>query len=105
MSGVEHVEVRAEEEGWRLDRWAKARFPGLGFGQLQKLCRTGQLRVDGKRTLASARLMPGQTVRVPPLGELPAEAPPARQHHRPLRSDDAAFILQVYIGRYMPVLL
>ena len=97
MSGVEHVEVRAEEEGWRLDRWAKARFPGLGFGQLQKLCRTGQLRVDGKRTLASARLMPGQTVRVPPLGDLPAEAPPARQHHRPLRSDDAAFIRSLVV--------
>ena len=59
VSGVELVEVQAAEEGWRLDRWAKARFPTLGFGQLQKLCRTGQFRVDGKRVEAGVRLQPG----------------------------------------------
>ena len=32
----------------RLDRWFKTHFPGLGFGHLQKLLRTGQVRVDGK---------------------------------------------------------
>ena len=55
MSAVTHIEVRPEEAGWRFDRWAKARFPGLSFGQLQKLCRTGQFRLDGKRVEASDR--------------------------------------------------
>lgn len=50
----------------RLDRWFKARYPGLGFGALQKLLRTGQVRVDGKRAKAETRLAQGQTVRVPP---------------------------------------
>ncbi len=50
----------------RVDRWFKARYPGLGFGALQKLLRTGQVRVDGKRVKADSRLAPGQVVRVPP---------------------------------------
>ena len=65
MSGVEQVTVRAEEEGWRLDRWARAHYPTLGFGQLQKLCRTGQFRLDGKRIEASARLAPGRSPKSP----------------------------------------
>ncbi len=51
----------------RLDRWFKIHFPGLGFGQLQKLLRSGQVRVDGGRVKTDARVQPGQMVRVPPL--------------------------------------
>ncbi|MEK0085563.1 RluA family pseudouridine synthase [Benzoatithermus flavus] len=93
MSAVTHLEVRPEEEGWRFDRWAKAHFPGLSFGQLQKLCRTGQFRLDGKRVEANARLAHGQIVRVPPLDEAAkAPAAPEKPAHRPLRAEDAAFI-------------
>ena len=49
MSGIEQRTVTADEAGMRLDRWFKTHFPGLGFGHLQKLLRTGQVRVDGKR--------------------------------------------------------
>jgi 23S rRNA pseudouridine955/2504/2580 synthase len=52
----------------RLDRWFKSHYPGLGFGHLQKLLRSGQVRVDGGRAKADTRVEPGQTVRVPPLG-------------------------------------
>jgi 23S rRNA pseudouridine955/2504/2580 synthase len=52
----------------RLDRWFKAHFPDLAFGHLQKLLRSGQVRVDGGRVKTSTRLEPGQAVRVPPLG-------------------------------------
>lgn len=51
----------------RLDRWFKTHFPGLGFGQLQKLLRSGQIRVDGRRAKSDTRLGAGQTVRIPPL--------------------------------------
>lgn len=64
------VEIRivgADEAGMRLDRWFKAQFPDLSFGHLQKLVRTGQVRVDGGRVKTSTRLDPGQSVRVPPL--------------------------------------
>ena len=67
MSGVEQIEVKADEAGMRLDRWFKAHYPGLGFGHLQKLLRSGQVRVDGGRVKTDTRVEPGQTVRVPPL--------------------------------------
>jgi len=51
----------------RLDRWFKLHFPGLGFVQLQKLLRSGQVRVDGGRVKADTRLTAGQSVRIPPL--------------------------------------
>lgn len=67
MGQVQQVKVDGEEAGMRLDRWFKAHFPGLGFGQLQKLLRSGQVRVDGGRVKTDTRLSPGQVVRVPPL--------------------------------------
>jgi 23S rRNA pseudouridine955/2504/2580 synthase len=64
---VETKTVDRDEAGIRLDRWFKLHYPGLGFGHLQKLIRSGQVRVDGARVEASARLAAGQQVRVPPL--------------------------------------
>ncbi|MEE8438029.1 MAG: RluA family pseudouridine synthase [Micropepsaceae bacterium] len=58
--------VAREEAGVRLDRWLKRHFPGLAHGPLEKLLRTGQVRVDGKRVKASERLEAGQAVRIPP---------------------------------------
>lgn len=79
MAGVEQITVEAGESGMRLDRWFKTHYPGLGFGHLQKLLRSGQIRVDGGRVKADTRLQPGQSVRVPPLevdrkGEVPLTA-------------------------------
>ncbi|WP_185985157.1 RluA family pseudouridine synthase [Aureimonas mangrovi] len=68
MSAVEQVRVETDEQGLRLDRWFKIHYPGLGFGHLQKLLRSGQIRLDGGRAKADTRLAPGQLVRVPPLG-------------------------------------
>lgn len=51
----------------RLDRWFKVHYPGLGFGHLQKLLRSGQIRVDGSRAKSDTRLQAGQSVRIPPL--------------------------------------
>ena len=67
MAGVEQITVEAGEAGMRLDRWFKVHYPGLGFGHLQKLLRSGQIRVDGGRVKADTRVEPGQTVRIPPL--------------------------------------
>ena len=67
MAGVEQITVGKDEQGMRLDRWFKVHFPGLGFGHLQKLLRSGQVRVDGGRVKADTRVEPGQQVRIPPL--------------------------------------
>ena len=68
--GARSVAVAAADGDIRLDRWFKRHFPTLTHGHLQKLLRTGQVRLDGKRAQASDRVQPGQTVRVPPLGNL-----------------------------------
>jgi len=78
MSGVQQVEVGGDEDEARLDRWFRRRFPGLGHGRLEKLLRTGQVRVDGGRVKASTRLVAGQIVRVPPLGDV-SQAPKPRK--------------------------
>lgn len=66
---VTTVTVAADEADIRLDRWFKRHYPGLSHGRLEKLLRTGQVRIDGKRAKSNQRLEPGQAVRVPPLGE------------------------------------
>jgi 23S rRNA pseudouridine955/2504/2580 synthase len=65
--------VTDDEAEIRLDRWFRRHFPGLTQAAIQKLCRTGQVRVDGHRAEAATRLVPGQSVRIPPL---PAAPPP-----------------------------
>jgi 23S rRNA pseudouridine955/2504/2580 synthase len=90
MSGVEIITVRPEDGAGRLDRWFKRHYPGLGHGRLEKLLRTGQIRVDGKRARAGDPVEPGQRVRVPPLPEPPAavaEKPRARPQDEALLRD------------------
>ncbi len=58
--------VTPDEANIRLDRWFKRHFPALTQGQLQKLLRTGQVRVSGKRAEASLRLIAGHEIRIPP---------------------------------------
>jgi 23S rRNA pseudouridine955/2504/2580 synthase len=89
MSGVQTIDVTADEADLRLDRWFKRRFPHLSHGRLEKLLRTGQVRVDGRRVQSSTRLETGQKVRVPPLGEAPPPAAP-----RPVVSERDARSLQ-----------
>ena len=66
MSEVHSIEVSSAENGMRLDRWFKAHYPNLGHVQLQKLLRSGQVRVDGGRVKANSRITKTQIIRVPP---------------------------------------
>ena len=67
MAGVATLEIAPEDGDQRLDRWFKRHYPALGHGRLEKLLRTGQIRVNGRRARAGTRLAPGDRVRVPPL--------------------------------------
>lgn len=73
MKEVRTLYVDAGEDGVRLDRWFKRRWPHLNHIQIQKLARSGQIRVDGGRAKPDTRLAAGAQVRVPPLPD--AEAP------------------------------
>ncbi len=86
-AGISFLTVTVDEAESRLDRWFRRHFPGLTQGTIQKLCRTGQVRVDGRRAEAATRLVPGQTVRVPPLPAAPAEAKPPAEIDRSFAQD------------------
>lgn len=89
--------VSDDEAGLRLDRWFQRHFPGLSHGALQKLLRTGQVRIDGRRVEGNARIEPGQQVRLPP-GV--TSAPPRKPREIPTVSDrDAAEIQSLVIHR------
>ena len=66
---VETRKVANDEADIRLDRWFKRHYPNLGHGRLEKLLRTGQVRVDGSRVKAGERLRAGQRIRIPPLSD------------------------------------
>ena len=55
--------IERDDDGIRLDRWFKRHYPALTHGRLEKLLRTGQVRLDGKRVKASDRLAEGQMLR------------------------------------------
>ena len=79
MNEVKRHEVSAEEEGMRLDRWFKVHFPQVTFAYLNKLTRTGQVRVGAGRCKTNSRLSAGDEIRIPPLAfdKRPADTPKA----------------------------
>ncbi len=66
---VKTLYVAEAEDGIRLDRWFRRRWPHLSNIQVQKMARSGQIRVDGARVKPDARLTAGAAVRVPPIPE------------------------------------
>jgi 23S rRNA pseudouridine955/2504/2580 synthase len=93
MARVETRQVASGEDGMRLDRWFKTHYASLPHSRLEKLLRTGQVRVDGARAKASTRLTQGQSVRVPPLPDVP---PPLAPKHK-LSKADRDFLSSVTI--------
>ncbi|MEM9698351.1 MAG: RluA family pseudouridine synthase [Pseudomonadota bacterium] len=75
MSRVQVLTVGAGEGAQRLDRWFKRQFPHIPQGRVEKMCRKGEIRVDGGRVKGSTRVEVGQEVRVPPLPEAAAPVP------------------------------
>ena len=67
MGGVSIVKIKPEDDGIRLNRWFLREYPSLSLSRLQKLLRTKQIKVDGKRAETSTRLLAGQELRLPPL--------------------------------------
>lgn len=99
MRAVETVEVSADDGVARIDRWLRRRYPHLTQGQVEKLLRTGQVRVDGARSKASDRIRPGQIVRVPPLPEAVERPAPG------LSPKDQDFVRSLVIHRDDDVLV
>ncbi len=96
MSQVQTVTVSEDDGGQRLDRWLKRKFPQLAQGRIEKMCRKGELRIDGGRCKPASRVEMGQTVRVPPLpapGEIKAGPKPS------VNEEDTALIQSTVLYR------
>ncbi|MEO1544002.1 MAG: RluA family pseudouridine synthase [Pseudomonadota bacterium] len=89
---VQALDVQESESGIRLDRWFKIHFPDLTYGRLQKLLRSGQVRIDGKRAAANARLEQGAKIRVPHSARVPAENAPSVKPRPGVSKADRTFI-------------
>lgn len=89
MAGVRNHSITAKDDGMRLDRWLRSLVPGLTQGVVQKLIRTGQVRVDGKRIKANHRLAEGEVIRVPPLPSGTAADKDANHRADLVRHEDA----------------
>jgi 23S rRNA pseudouridine955/2504/2580 synthase len=99
MKAVETVEVKEDDGVARIDRWLRRRYPHLTQGQVEKMLRTGQVRVDGARVKASDRVSPGQVVRVPPLPDAAPKLPAG------ISGKDADFIRSLVIHRDADVIV
>ncbi|QBY02379.1 RluA family pseudouridine synthase [Rhodophyticola sp. CCM32] len=75
MSGVQTLEVAAGDGDQRLDRWFRRQFPQISQGRIEKMCRKGEIRLDGGRVKPATRVAAGQMVRVPPLPDQAAPQP------------------------------
>jgi len=96
MSGVQTLTVDGGDGGQRLDRWFRRQFPHIPQGRIEKMCRKGEIRVDGGRVKPATRLEEGQSVRIPPLPDVAAPA----HHKRPEVSDaDAEMMRRAVIFR------
>lgn len=78
MSRVQTRVVKLDDADQRLDRWFRQHFPHIPQGRIEKMCRKGEIRVDGGRVKGATRLAAGQEVRIPPLPDSAAPPPDAR---------------------------
>lgn len=92
MVGVSFVKIKKEDDGIRLNRWFLREYPSLSMSRLQKLLRTKQIKVDGKRADTGTRLLSGQELRIPPLDNEKADKNPEF-----VSSKDENYILSMVI--------
>lgn len=97
MSGVQTLTVGHDESEQRLDRWFRRHFPHVSQGRVEKLCRKGEIRVDGGRVKAASRVVPGQQIRVPPLPD--TAAPDQDRTGARVSDEDARMIRDCVIYR------
>ena len=69
--------VTEDQADSRLDRYLRRHVEGLSQAMIQKLCRTGKIRIDGKKAEASTHVPLGAAITLPPIAA-PAELPKIR---------------------------
>ena len=91
---VQLVTVKPEDEGIRLDRWFARHYPALKNGQLQRLLRAKNIKVNHQKATTAQRLSVGDEIRVPPL-----DTPAKDNLPRSLSRADTAFMQSLVLYR------
>ena len=107
---AESATVSRDDDGIRVDRWFKRHYPTLGHGLVEKLLRTGQVRLDGKRAKASDRLSTGQIIRLPPQIEsvhstVDKQSPESQTDHSQISERERIFTEALVIHKDSSVLV
>lgn len=78
---VQVVAVPEDREGQRLDNFLATRLKGVPKSLIYRICRSGEVRVNGGRAKPDRRLAVGDEVRIPPVrvAERGESAPPSNQ--------------------------
>ena len=76
-SAIQMLEVGEHHEAQRLDNFLASRLKGVPKTLIYRIIRKGEVRINGKRAKPDQKLVPGDTVRVPPL-RLPSAKDPGR---------------------------
>ena len=74
---VQSVAVPEDRAGQRLDNFLAGRLKGVPKSLIYRVCRTGQVRVNGKRAKPDQRLEAGDEVRIPPVRVAERDEPAA----------------------------
>ena len=83
--------VSDADDGTRLDRFVRRQFEGINQGRIEKLLRSGSVRVDGAKAKSSTRLAEGQVVTMP----LSLEIPSSARKPSPRQAPDPAVVERV----------
>lgn len=60
------IKTKITQDRIKLNVWIKKNYPSLTMSHLQKLCRKGEIRINGKRTTATAVLNENDELKLPP---------------------------------------
>lgn len=85
-TNIQYVTITPDQAGQRLDNFLTTRLKGLPKSRLYRLIRKGEVRVNKKRTTVSHRLLPGDSIRLPPmfLNKEAKKVPPSAQTEKVL---------------------
>lgn len=99
---VRELVITADNDGRRVDRVLRTLWPGVPLGAIMKAIRTGEVRLDGKRTKGESRLVEGQRLTVPwedgAKAAAPARGLPRAKPLETLYKDEFAWIVNKPAG-------
>lgn len=91
---VRHLTVGEQADGQRLDNYLRNRLKGVPKSLVHRIIRTGQVRVNGRRSSSDHKIVVGDDIRVPPvsLDHDPARGPATAA--RPLARDQVPVLFE-----------